>query len=684
MIVSTDRHSEPLEHLKYRPDIDGLRALAVLSVVFYHAFPRAITGGFVGVDVFFVISGFLISGIIFGSLFRYGSFDVLAFYGRRIRRIFPALALVLVTSFIFAFFYLLNGEFRQFGKHVAAGAGFVSNIVLWSESGYFDNSADTKPLLHLWSLGVEEQFYIVWPVLLWLAWRMRLNLLSVCVLYAGVSFVLNILSSRSDIVADFYSPQTRFWELMLGSILALTQMRYAQARPQLRRVMNDFVSRLIYDGSRKKDALALNDVQSVLGVALILFGMFYLRADGRFPGWWALLPTAGAVLFISAGPSAILNRTVFSNRVIVWLGLISFPLYLWHWPILSFSRILTGQTSPASARWCAIAVSIALAWAAFQFVEKPIRSLRATRLVSVGLLAIVAGVGCCGYFVFANSVRSRAGIVFEATMSQLQRLVVANRMASQSGPRSCFQLPETKSTDWFVDNGCLTVKDPSRPTVFLFGDSHAASLAIGLRDLADQHGFNLLQISSGWCAPFGNRADDAACVAFNRFAVDQIKKARPDVLVLDAHWFHESEPLFYTGNHFIEHIAARFAELGQLGAKKIIVVGQIPTWTSDLPDLLARVYALNRLPIPERTVSGLDAHSIDMDIGMKRMNLPPGTTYVSLADSLCDAKGCLTMTGRNIADDLIVWDYGHLTMAGSKWVAERILKAPLLTALDAK
>jgi len=419
--TSTDRLPEHLEHPKYRPDIDGLRALAVLSVVAYHAFPRTVTGGFVGVDVFFVISGFLISTIIFGSLFRYNGFDFIEFYGRRVRRIFPALAIVLLASFTFGYFYLLNDEFDQLGKHMAGGAGFVSNIVLWFESGYFDTSAETKPLLHLWSLGVEEQFYIVWPILLWLAWKLRFNLLSVCVLYAGVSFVLNIHSARSDIVADFYSPQTRFWELMLGTILALVQLRHHQARSRFRLVVNDLLSTVIYDGSRKKDPALINDIESILGVCLILFGIFYLHTDSKFPGWWALLPTVGAVLFISAGPSAFLNRVVFSNRIVVWFGLISFPLYLWHWPLLSFSRIVAGQTPPSSLRWCAVAASILLAWATFQFVEKNIRRARNTRLVSVCLVAIVAILGCAGYFVFADQVRSRPGIVFDQQCRRCKR-----------------------------------------------------------------------------------------------------------------------------------------------------------------------------------------------------------------------------------------------------------------------
>jgi peptidoglycan/LPS O-acetylase OafA/YrhL len=213
------KNSPSLPHPKYRPDIDGLRAIAVLSVVIFHAFPNLLKGGFIGVDIFFVISGFLISTIILSGL-KHDSFSFIEFYSRRIKRIYPALLLVLIASFIFGWFALLADEYKQLGKHIAGGAGFISNFILWKESSYFDNAAETKPLLHLWSLGIEEQFYIVWPLLLWIAWKQRLNILTLVLIVMIISFVLNVNTIQSDSTAAFYSPQTRFWELLIGSILA--------------------------------------------------------------------------------------------------------------------------------------------------------------------------------------------------------------------------------------------------------------------------------------------------------------------------------------------------------------------------------------------------------------------------------------------------------------------------------
>ena len=222
------------DHPKYRADIDGLRAIAVLSVVGFHASPGVVKGGLVGVDIFFVISGFLICSIIFGGLDQ-GTFSITKFYSRRVRRIFPALIVVLVACYAFGWFVLFPDEFRQLGKHIAAGAAFISNIALWREAGYFDNAAGVKPLLHLWSLGIEEQFYILWPLLLLFISRRGIGLLSFTVFFVVISFAINVLTINTDMVATFYLPLTRMWELLVGSVIAYVMLqngKYAKSRQQ--------------------------------------------------------------------------------------------------------------------------------------------------------------------------------------------------------------------------------------------------------------------------------------------------------------------------------------------------------------------------------------------------------------------------------------------------------------------
>lgn len=364
-------------HSTYRPDIDGLRAIAVLSVVAFHAFPNLFRAGFVGVDVFFVLSGFLISTIILQQLAT-DSFSFAEFYARRVRRIFPALLAVLVGSLVFGWVVLLPDEFQQIGKHVFAGTTFVSNLVLWNESGYFDNAAETKPLLHLWSLAIEEQFYLLWPLLLAVAWRRRRRVLPLACLVAGVSFLLNIESSMNDKVAAFYSPLTRFWELMTGAVLAYVTIHH----------------RTLLDHHAQ--------TRSVLGFILLLVGFVVISPSWAFPGWSALLPTIGTALIVSAGPSAWLNRTVLANRPAVWVGLISYPLYLWHWPLLVWPKIASGELTSPVARVVLILVSAVLAWLTYRLVEIRVRKSRTRRsllllLVPFGTVGIIALAAALGY-----------------------------------------------------------------------------------------------------------------------------------------------------------------------------------------------------------------------------------------------------------------------------------------------
>ncbi len=368
---------------RYRPDIDGLRAIAVVAVVLYHAFPATLTGGFVGVDVFFVISGFLISGIIFSSLDR-GQFSFVAFYGRRARRIFPALFLVLLFCLAYGFIVLLPAEFAQLGKEIAAGVGFVSNLVLWNESGYFDGAMVSKPLLHLWSLGVEEQFYIFWPLAAWIVYRAGLSRIAFVATIAAASFCLNVVLSSDDMTADFYSPLSRFWELAAGAMLAWPTLRPS---PRVHEVMCKFQAR----------GASLRSMASIVGLAMIIGAALLFNRHMRFPGWAAVLPTSGAAVLIATGPSALVNRVVLSNRLAVFTGLISYPLYLWHWPLISYAYILRlGRTPRPLLAVGLVAVSFLLAWMTYRLVETPVRFGNRRRGNTIALIASMGLMGVAG------------------------------------------------------------------------------------------------------------------------------------------------------------------------------------------------------------------------------------------------------------------------------------------------
>jgi peptidoglycan/LPS O-acetylase OafA/YrhL len=273
----------------YRPDIDGLRAIAVISVVFFHGFPSWVKGGYTGVDIFFVISGYLISSTIYSGL-QNNNFSFYAFYSSRIRRIMPALLLVLFSIYILGWFILSAYEYQQLGKHISAGAFFISNFVLWGESGYFDASAETKLLLHLWSLGIEEQFYIFWPLVLWATWKVFGKKHWVIFIILIISFSLNVIGIRQDIVGTFYSPLTRFWELLSGGILAwlMFHKNNILQPPKKGETINLFDKYILFKIQENRRIPLLNAI-SILGILLLLFSLWITSKASGFPGHLELL-----------------------------------------------------------------------------------------------------------------------------------------------------------------------------------------------------------------------------------------------------------------------------------------------------------------------------------------------------------------------------------------------------------
>ncbi|MDR0828077.1 MAG: acyltransferase family protein [Desulfovibrio sp.] len=388
----------------YRSDIDGLRALAVLAVVGYHAFPDILKGGFVGVDIFFVISGFLISGIILDDLAK-EKFSFLTFYARRIRRIFPALFLVLCTVLVSGWFSLYPDEYQLLGKHVFGGAAFLSNIFFWREVGYFDVASSVKPLLHLWSLGIEEQFYIIFPCLLVFTWKKRFRPLTVIVLILGVSFFFNAHLYRRNPIADFYSPYTRFWELLAGVVVATLDRQPVYFISKIKTTIDAFCEKLLFLDSVDNNGRTFSSLVSIFGIILLLFAIFTTRITQHFPGFRALLPTLGTVCLIASSSQAWGNRVFFSNKAMVTIGLISYPLYLWHWPFLSYAHIMDGGLSGTWSwffvRIICVIFATMLAILTYRYVERPIRfGQRAKNLKVFSLLCLVFCIGASGLTVY--------------------------------------------------------------------------------------------------------------------------------------------------------------------------------------------------------------------------------------------------------------------------------------------
>ncbi|MGO9487277.1 MAG: acyltransferase family protein [Rhodomicrobium sp.] len=648
--------SQRLAHPKYRADIDGLRAVAVLSVVGFHAFPNVVRGGFIGVDIFFVISGFLISTIIFKNLER-GTFSFSEFYSRRIRRIFPALLIVLVSCFAFGWFALLSDEFKQLGKHIAGGAGFISNFLFWNEKGYFDNAAETKPLLHLWSLGIEEQFYIAWPFLIWVAWSKRLNLAYIITAIAIISFTLNIRGIGIDTVATFYSPQTRFWELLCGSLLAWLTLYKPGAFVCQKQRLDIGIGRLFYGRWPESGGNEFNDVQSIFGLLLIALGMGLISKDTYFPGAWALLPTLGTVLIISAGAKAWLNRTVLSNRVLVWFGIISFPLYLWHWPLLSFSRIIQRETP----LWNTLLVFIAivLAWITYRLIEHPIRFSKRGNLYSITLALLMIVAGYAGF-----STYERDGLVFRSASAQAYEGDVGQiaffKYLSKHFHRCAEKNIQDKALRYEGYVRCIQSQENPNVDIALIGDSHAEHLFIGLAESLPNK--NIAYYIRG-TAPFVSNKDFS-----NIFDLVRSSKTIRKV-ILTMHWVHRLREV--PSNSSLETEISRTVDVLLGNGIDVYIAEDVPHFPFEADRCKGRRLLSKMLQLCAIERKKVDNESDQILESLRTLAARNSRIkLIELQKYLCDAIACSMLKENR----LLYRDANHLNIIGSQYIGSKIVE----------
>jgi peptidoglycan/LPS O-acetylase OafA/YrhL len=617
----------------YRPDIDGLRAVAIAAVVVFHAFPAAARGGFTGVDVFFVISGYLISRIIWRGLDA-RSFTLAWFYGRRVLRLFPALVLVLVTTLAAGRWLFLPDAYETLGKDVASAAVFASNLVLWQDAGYFTENAALRPLTHLWSLAVEEQFYLVFPLLLIAAhrsWRLTGPLLA---LLAAASFAWNIASIPADPAAAFYLLPARFWELALGALLAYAQLTRSDALP-----------------ARARNATAF------AGLGLLVLATFGPTAASAFPGWWALAPTGAAVLLIAAGPQAIPNRRLLASAPFVLVGRISYPLYLWHFPLLVLARVQWGPSLSVPMTLAIVGVSVVLAYGTYRLVELPVRGLARSGAWRPGVLvAPLAAVGAAGVAVFlAGGQPGRLPV-------ELQQLSTAAFDYKQAYRESrCFLQPWQGARAFRAD----CVDGGEGKLLLLWGDSHAAHLYPGLQPAARERHFRIAQLTASACPPLlGYRSSERPkCHGINQAALAKARALRPKTVVLSAQWEQYRSP---------DGLRETVAALRELGVAEIVVIGPSPNWPHGLAQALFRQVkreGLDRFPL--RVKHELSDAPARADRRLRPLARELGVTYIAPLDVLCNRDGCLARV-EDRADQLAFWDPSHFTAVGSAWFVEAV------------
>jgi peptidoglycan/LPS O-acetylase OafA/YrhL len=656
--IVAERESSPLasspQHTRYRPDIDGLRAVAVLGVVGFHAFPRWVHSGFVGVDVFFVISGYLISSIIYNAL-RVGRFSYMEFYVRRVRRIFPALLVVLATSVVVGWLVLFPDEYKQLGREVAAGAGFAANFLFWSQSGYFDAQAAVKPLLHLWSLGIEEQFYLVWPLLVaFLYRRTRRVPMWIALLMCG-SFLVNALGIQDHTSAMFYLPMSRFWELLSGALLAYWVMFGSES------------------GS-DRGARTSKTVLALCGVLLLVVAATKINEESEFPGYWALLPVGGTLCLIASSGSW-LNRVVLAQPALVFIGLISYPLYLWHWVLLALLRmsLYDGAEVPRTPRIVAVLLSVLLASATYELIEKPIRFGTRTAVRALwkpaGLVASMVLVGIVGVGVYRSD-------------------GVALRYPPQIRPLAAFELDEARR--WYIevldgqcfdedpiDGGsglgaqCVQPADGRRKLLVVWGDSHAASLYPGLKAQQARHPeYRLAQFTWGGCPPMldWDSYRVPQCRAFNAAALAKVAALRPDIVVLAGDWL-----IYFSKSGGSEAdlapLESTIQQLHDRGVPRIVVFGNIPVWQLPAPRVGMKLW-VERHDLPQRSQEYLDTDSLRADDLVRHVIAKvQGVEFVSPIDALCDSRGCILTTSRTRWIPVTL-DTSHLTIDGSKYLLD--------------
>ena len=627
--------------MQYRAEIDGLRALAVLPVILFHAGFEWFSGGFVGVDVFFVISGYLITTIIISEMAE-GKFSIINFYERRARRILPALFFVMAACFPFAWLWLTPNDLKDFGQSLVAVSTFSSNILFWLESGYFDTAAELKPLLHTWSLAVEEQYYILFPIFLMLTWRLGIKtiLISLSIVFL-VSLLIAVWGTQyathpKIISGAFFLLPTRGWELLIG-VFAAFYLKY----------------------STHLKSHSANQVLSLLGLSMIVYSIISFDKTTPFPSLYALIPTIGTgLLILCAVPKTYAHR-LLSLKFIVGIGLISYSAYLWHQPLLTFARHrFFGDVSELILITLCLA-SLIMAWFSWRFVEGPFRNKNQTTRKFIFTLSII---GMIAFSLIGISMHFSNG--FLSRLSEEEKRIYSYSTFDRGyyyREGICFLKPE-QSDDSF-DEQCLNGKS------LIWGDSHAAALSFGLRGTN-----SFSQLTASGCPPIIGQyfADRPFCSEINNRVIEYVKKGSFTEIYLHSNWLRYDYSQISMLSETIEEILLIDPNI------YIKVIGGVPQWQPSLPTLLLR----NGISISNNEdykmienrefskVEALDKKIIEM---LRKYKEEYNIVFISLLNEFCKGENCMALISDCGVSEPTAWDYGHLSPSGSKLAARFIL-----------
>ena len=628
--------------MRYRPEIDGVRALAVVPVILFHAGVPGFGGGFVGVDVFFVISGYLITTLLIADLAE-GRFSLLQFYERRARRLLPALIVVMAACIPFAWAWMTPRDLVDFTQSLAAVASFSSNILFWRESGYFDTATELKPLLHTWSLAVEEQYYILFPLFLMLLWPARRGwIVPALGLMALISFGVAYWGVQQAPAAAFYLLPTRGWELLAGALAAM-YLRRSVGGPA---------------------GPALRETGAGLGVALIVYAVVAYDRHMAFPGPAALIPVLGTVLIVLCARTDTATGRLLSLPPLVGIGLISYSAYLWHQPLFAFARYRSmSELSPVTiAALCGL--TLLLAWLSWRYVETPIRrgAGLSRRQVLATSAALLGGIALGGMWSLSGN--GFADRLASPQKQLLQFETYPRQVSYREG--SCFLLPDQSPGD-FAD-GCGIPR-----ALLLWGDSHAAAMYYGL-----SRAHAVSQFNASACPPLLDIEipGQPHCQDINRFVIGFVGRARPHTLILHATWpRYEADTLQVGLRRTINAIRA------QSPGTRIVLVGGAPYWGQrGLPNLAMRLWTAGADDFALRPGARLPAelHEVETRDALLRgvaRQAGPAVAFVSLLEALCEQGKCLAFVDEDGQVAPTAWDYGHLTRGGSLVASAAVVEA---------
>ena len=645
----------------YRREIDGLRALAVVPVILFHAGFEAFSGGFVGVDVFFVISGYLITSIILTQKAA-GTFSLLNFYERRARRILPALFLVMAVCIPFAWLWLLPSDMKDFSQSLVAVSVFASNILFWRESGYFDTAAELKPLLHTWSLAVEEQYYVLFPLFLLVMWRFakRWTVATLAVI-AALSFALAQWGAYNKPVATFFLLPTRGWEIAIGALIAFYFARYPKL--QLQR--------------------PAQEVGGLIGLSLILYAVFAYSKETPFPSAYALAPTLGtALIILCTTPSTLVGR-VLTTKAFVGVGLISYSAYLWHQPLFAFARHFSSDDLSVVVYFLLILLTTILAYVSWQFVEQKIR--RDSGITRPHIFAISALLSLLflllGYVGYKNDGFQSRFYITNSIYDSIKRTDRSKECFDKEGVH--------KNSDWFCVLG-----EKGKPIEFVvFGDSHALSVLTTFDDVAKKIGVSGAFVGASGCTPllgiYALRSDQKIknCNALNHRVYEFVKQKKISKVFFVARWTYYTDG-GYTGKNFsyisrsadgrrnkresreafaggLEQTLSAYAAL----PSKIFFLTQVPQQKEDPLNIYSRAFRFKDIPVAQLSVKKSEHLELQAYVrGLFHSNL---ANVIDLDDVFCEAQYCAVGTN----DLSYYFDDDHLSIEGARLVEKKIIDA---------